>query len=324
MNRGSEGISPFTVSQWQELEHQALIYKYLIAGVSVPADLVLPIQNSFGTSSSSFFHRPTLGYCGRENSLYGIGIGIGYGKKIDPEPGRCRRTDGKKWRCAKEAYPDSKYCERHMNRGRSRSRKHVESHPLTTSSPSLSTATTSVSPLTQSLPLKYNTFASASSTAAPSVNPNQSQFQLDSIPYAIPTKPYSRHLQGSKPEAGEHQSFSQCSGGNRSLLMDSALDNTWSSTQMSSFSQSKPMNNSSLHDDYSHHSLINCEFGQTQPVKQGSRSLHPFFEEWPNNRDWSGLEDESANQVSFSTAQLSISVPMASDFSTSPQSTQES
>lgn len=131
-----------------------------------------------------------------------------------------------------------------------------------------------------------------------------------------------RHLQGSKPEAGEHQSFSQCSGGNRSLLMDSALDNTWSSTQMSSFSQSKPMNNSSLHDDYSHHSLINCEFGQTQPVKQGSRSLHPFFEEWPNNRDWSGLEDESANQVSFSTAQLSISVPMASDFSTSPQSTQ--
>lgn len=134
-----------------------------------------------------------VGYCGRENSLYGIGIGIGYGKKIDPEPGRCRRTDGKKWRCAKEAYPDSKYCERHMNRGRSRSRKHVESHPLTTSSPSLSTATTSVSPLTQSLPLKYNTFASASSTAAPSVNPNQSQFQLDSIPYAIPTKPYSRY-----------------------------------------------------------------------------------------------------------------------------------
>lgn len=48
------------------------------------------------------------------------------GRKIDPEPGRCRRTDGKKWRCSKEAYPDSKYCERHMHRGKNRSRKPVD------------------------------------------------------------------------------------------------------------------------------------------------------------------------------------------------------
>jgi hypothetical protein len=43
-----------------------------------------------------------------------------------PEPGRCRRTDGKKWRCSKEAMPDHKYCERHVNRNRHRSRKPVE------------------------------------------------------------------------------------------------------------------------------------------------------------------------------------------------------
>lgn len=49
------------------------------------------------------------------------------GKKPDPEPGRCRRTDGKKWRCSKDAHPASKYCERHMHRGRNRSRKSVES-----------------------------------------------------------------------------------------------------------------------------------------------------------------------------------------------------
>ena len=52
-----------------------------------------------------------------------------YGKKIDPEPGRCRRTDGKKWRCSREAHPDSKYCDRHMIRRRYRSRKPVESSP---------------------------------------------------------------------------------------------------------------------------------------------------------------------------------------------------
>lgn len=64
-----------------------------------------------------------------------------YGKKFDPEPGRCRRTDGKKWRCSKDAYPDSKYCERHMHRGRNRSRKPVESH---SASQSLSTAMSNI------------------------------------------------------------------------------------------------------------------------------------------------------------------------------------
>lgn len=47
---------------------------------------------------------------------------------MDPEPGRCRRTDGKKWRCSRDAVPDQKYCERHINRGRHRSRKPVEGH----------------------------------------------------------------------------------------------------------------------------------------------------------------------------------------------------
>ncbi|GKD79057.1 growth-regulating factor 1 [Tanacetum coccineum] len=51
---------------------------------------------------------------------------MGYGKKIDSEPGRCRRTDGKKWRCSKPVHPEGKYCERHMHRGRNRSRKPVE------------------------------------------------------------------------------------------------------------------------------------------------------------------------------------------------------
>lgn len=48
------------------------------------------------------------------------------GSNMDPEPGRCRRTDGKKWRCSRDAVPDQKYCERHINRGRHRSRKPVE------------------------------------------------------------------------------------------------------------------------------------------------------------------------------------------------------
>lgn len=47
----------------------------------------------------------------------------------DPEPGRCRRTDGKKWRCHQSVIPNQKYCEKHMHRGRKRSRKLVEASP---------------------------------------------------------------------------------------------------------------------------------------------------------------------------------------------------
>ena len=38
--------APFTAAQYEELEHQALIYKYLVAGVPVLPDL-LPIYRGF-------------------------------------------------------------------------------------------------------------------------------------------------------------------------------------------------------------------------------------------------------------------------------------
>ncbi|MQL70799.1 hypothetical protein Taro_003100 [Colocasia esculenta] len=135
---GAGWRSPFTASQWQELEHQALIFKYLVAGVPVPSELLLPILKSFESMAARFYHHPTMGYC----SLYG--------KKLDPEPWRCRRTDGKKWRCSKNAYPDSKYCERHMHRGRNRSRKPVETPSLSQSQPPTSSPSSTVTTLAPS------------------------------------------------------------------------------------------------------------------------------------------------------------------------------
>lgn len=78
-----------------------MIYKYMIASIPVPFDLLV-------SSSSS------ASPCNNKN-IAG-----------DLEPGRCRRTDGKKWRCAKEVVSNHKYCERHLHRGRPRSRKLVE------------------------------------------------------------------------------------------------------------------------------------------------------------------------------------------------------
>ncbi|KAL5556757.1 hypothetical protein UlMin_038993 [Ulmus minor] len=112
---------PFTPSQWAELEHQALIHKYICANVPVPTNLLVPLKktmNPYGFSGSSVTLPP--------NSFGWGSFHLGFAENTDPEPGRCRRTDGKKWRCARDAVVDQKYCERHINRGRHRSRKPVE------------------------------------------------------------------------------------------------------------------------------------------------------------------------------------------------------
>ena len=44
---------PFTSTQWQELEDQALIYKYMAAGVPIPPDLLFTIKRSLDSSLSS-------------------------------------------------------------------------------------------------------------------------------------------------------------------------------------------------------------------------------------------------------------------------------
>ncbi|KAL9440953.1 hypothetical protein AB3S75_019600 [Citrus x aurantiifolia] len=136
MNNSNHNMSainrfPFTASQWQELEHQALIFKYMVSGIPVPPDLLFTIKRSyyFDRSPPSAAKHFTHQHQHVEWNCFQVGLG----RKIDPEPGRCRRTDGKKWRCSKEAYPDSKYCERHMHRGKNRSRKPVELNTSTCS-----------------------------------------------------------------------------------------------------------------------------------------------------------------------------------------------
>ncbi|KAL2317866.1 hypothetical protein Fmac_031742 [Flemingia macrophylla] len=124
---------PFTPSQWMELEHQALIYKYITANVPVPSHLLMPIKKALDSAAFCNFSTGLL----RPNTLGWGGFHLGFSNNTDPEPGRCRRTDGKKWRCSRDAVVDQKYCERHMNRGRHRSRKPVEGqsgHALNTTS----------------------------------------------------------------------------------------------------------------------------------------------------------------------------------------------
>lgn len=138
--------SALTFMQQQELEHQVLIYRYFAAGAPVPVHLVLPIWKSVAASSfgpqrfPSRKHRHKLQSSGQRlcflhfyrtsNECVAV-MGLGslcfdYRSSMEPEPGRCRRTDGKKWRCSRDVVPGHKYCERHVHRGRGRSRKPVE------------------------------------------------------------------------------------------------------------------------------------------------------------------------------------------------------
>ncbi|CAM8980199.1 unnamed protein product [Rhodiola kirilowii] len=113
---------PFTPSQWMELEQQALIYKHITSNMPVPSSLLIPIKRALTNAAFSHYSAPHF------TSMNWGGFQMGLANSNEPEPGRCRRTDGKKWRCSRDAVADQKYCERHINRGRHRSRKPVEGH----------------------------------------------------------------------------------------------------------------------------------------------------------------------------------------------------
>ncbi|KAJ8767641.1 hypothetical protein K2173_018199 [Erythroxylum novogranatense] len=119
MSKCKEESYGFTILQWQELNMQYVIYKYIESGFPVPYNLLVPIWKTVASSLGGFsnFYQVYPGFTGYEESNKNNG---------ESEPGRCRRTDGKKWRCSREAVADHKYCEKHMHRGRQRSRKFGE------------------------------------------------------------------------------------------------------------------------------------------------------------------------------------------------------
>ncbi|RWR98173.1 growth-regulating factor 4-like protein [Cinnamomum micranthum f. kanehirae] len=305
---------PFTASQWQELEHQALIFKYMMAGIPVPPDLLIPIRKSFESMTASglllllweearsragevpedrweevevlqgciFLTQSTAsGTCTEaatvQESLW----------KLKPSPSRHRL-----------GHHSIRYCQQRWW-GRKRNPQGPSSG-------------------------------------------NNPQLQIEHGPYGIANKEF-RYLHGVKGDVDERSLFSEASGSARGVGMEFPLDNTWRlmPPSLSSFPPSKPRNGSILQSNYTQlqslqdldsvtiasalpkqqhqqHSFFGSEFGSSEPVKQESQSLRPFFDEWPKARDsWTDLEEERANRNSFSTTQLSISIPMASsDFPT--------
>ncbi|MBA0612858.1 hypothetical protein Godav_013407 [Gossypium davidsonii] len=291
---------PFTSSQWMELEHQALIYKYMTANVPIPSTLLIPIRKALDSAGFSSFSGGLL----RPNTSVGWGaFHLGFSNNTDPEPGRCRRTDGKKWRCSRDAVADQKYCERHMNRGRHRSRKPVEGQ----SGRSTASTTTTTTKLMHSV----------SSSSASVVGPNGGNGESNSLTIA------QQQFKNLQP-AGE-SSLSHSGPLNRWLLNKESIGERMHDTApgnefgvVSSESLLNPSHKSS--------SLVKCiNFGCSQDLDsqetESHRSVRQFFDAWPKTQsDCSSIFLPEADVQSDRT-QLSISMPMAlSDFMSSTSS----
>ncbi|KAL4335856.1 hypothetical protein GQ457_07G020900 [Hibiscus cannabinus] len=304
MHGGYKG--PFTPCQWMELEHQALIYKYIISNVPIPSNLLIPIRKSLVSADFSSFSGGLL----RPNTSTGWrAFQLGFSNSTDPEPGRCRRTDGKKWRCSRDAVADQKYCERHMNRGRNRSRKPVEGQ----SSHSVAATATTTTKLTSSV-----SFSSASMVGpvGGSNKPNSltlawqqfDNFQPGGASKLCAADPLNRLILN-KGTVGDNLPYS--APGLSMLSPNGDLK----SKENSFLNPNQPLNPS-----HKSSSTIECRnFGSSQDLTsqetESQHSFRRFIEDQPKSlSDCSAISWPELDVQSYRT-QLSISIPMAaSDF----------
>ncbi|XP_077230804.1 growth-regulating factor 6-like [Tasmannia lanceolata] len=288
MMNGRNRLPHFTASQWEELGHQDLIFKYRMCEMTVPPELMYKIRSRWEPTTPRLFpHQPFP--C--------PSFQMGFGRKEDLEPGRCRRTDGKKWRCAKEALPCYKYCEKHMYRGQNRSRKAVEN----TSDPP---------PISPPTPLN----SSNSSDFVVGFSSQNKRTHSDDEDY--------RYLHGVKEGVDEHAFFSKASGTLRNISDSSLVDSlSFMPMGMNSLAEKKHENCPAVPSNYSqqkrHCFVMGTDFNMERPVKmeieeEPQQPIHHFFDECtPNREPWMHLEEDPSNEASFSRTQLSISTPMA-------------
>ncbi|KAL8062540.1 hypothetical protein ABFX02_02G154200 [Erythranthe guttata] len=112
--------SIFSAAQFNELCNQIHIWNLINSGLPVPFHIWMSVFTSFGPSICNTY--PNC-FCTKSCDHTS--------SEMDTEPGRCKRTDGRKWRCSKSVLPHQKYCERHMYRGRGRGSSSTSKHNST-------------------------------------------------------------------------------------------------------------------------------------------------------------------------------------------------
>ncbi|GAV67517.1 WRC domain-containing protein/QLQ domain-containing protein [Cephalotus follicularis] len=330
VSTGARG--PFTLSQWKELENQALIYKYITANVPIPSGLLIPIRKALDSAGVSSFSGGLL----RPNTLGWSTFHLGFTHNSDPEPGRCRRTDGKKWRCSRDAVADQKYCERHMNRGRHRSRKPVEGHSghsvaaTTTSKPMPTTTTTStLAPMVR----PGNGSGGSASTCLAIAHQQLKNLQPCAAPSNLSAAaPIDRMFLNKENVGQKMEDTSGLSMLSPSMDLKSKENPFLISKKQFPFEESSQSkfglvsSDSLLNPKHKSSSMMSCSnFGSSQDLSdQGTESQHPlrqFMDDWPKSQSDRLAVSWPEVDVQSERTQLSISIPMAaSDFMSSTSS----
>ncbi|XWS14825.1 hypothetical protein CRYUN_Cryun35bG0041900 [Craigia yunnanensis] len=324
----------FTPSQWMELEHQALIYKYITANVPIPSNLLIPIRKALDSADFSSFSGGLL----RPNTLGWGAFHLGFSNNTDPEPGRCRRTDGKKWRCSRDAVTDQKYCERHLNRGRHRSRKPVEGQSGQSGHSAAATTATTTK-------LMSNVSSSSASVVGPvsgsgesnSLAIAQQQFNnlhpggASNLSAVVPLN----RLLLNKDTMGEriHDASPRLSVISPNGDLKSKENTFLIPKQQISYEENSRnefgvvSSYSLLNPSHKGSSLIKCRnFGSSQDLTsqetESQHSLRQFMDDWPKSQSDRSAISWPEVDVQSDRTQLSISIPMAaSDFMSSTSST---
>ncbi|CAM0875982.1 unnamed protein product [Alopecurus aequalis] len=299
---------PFTPSQWMELEHQALIYKYMAANIPVPQNLLIPIRRSLTSLyPPAYFGSTTLGWGSFQ---------LGYSGNADLEPGRCRRTDGKKWRCSRDAVADQKYCERHMNRGKHRSRKHVEGQPGHAAK--AMPVTVAVAAASAAQPSALATGGSGATAGMAISHQHQSVKNYAANTIDPCSLQYNREMVNKQNESEQVRDSDSLS-----MLTSMSARNTVSLFPFSK--EHNPFEVTSSRPDYGlvssdslmsspHSSLENVNMLASQGVneQQSSLSLQQFADCWPRTPSQGALSWPDPEDMHTQRTQLSISAPMAS------------
>ncbi|KAK2977682.1 hypothetical protein RJ640_006022 [Escallonia rubra] len=313
---------PFTPSQWMELEHQALIYKYITANAPIPSNLLIPIRKALESAGFSSFPGNHL----RPSTLGWGAFHLGFANNTDPEPGRCRRTDGKKWRCSRDAVADGKYCERHMNRGRHRSRKPVEGQ----TGHSVSGTTNNT---TKSLPLSSASASAVHGGGASSGVGLSHHQQLNNLQPGASNPSGFPHINRSfvnKANVGEKVQDTT----SLSMLSPAiGLKGNQFSIQKQQNPYEEPSrmefglvcSDSLLNPLHKNPLMVNCRNYRSEELNdretKSPHSLRQFMDEWPKNQSNRSALSWPETGMQSDRTQLSISIPMAaSDFTSSTSS----
>ncbi|KAL2521798.1 Growth-regulating factor 7 [Forsythia ovata] len=101
---------PFTSAKMKDLERQAMIFKYMMASMPVPPHLLFLAEPNPSISCKLTLDSGFSFSCMDVESSNRFFLFL----SVVPDLERCKRTDGKKWRCSRDVVPHHKYYERHL------------------------------------------------------------------------------------------------------------------------------------------------------------------------------------------------------------------